>query len=473
MVTESCGRIVTSADPEYDEARKGWNDCYQSHPREIVFCRDAAEVAAALSRCRTQQLAFRVRSGGHSLEGYSAVDDGVVIDLSEMNSLTLNEDASQVILGPGARLGEVYATLFARGVTIPGGTCPRVAVGGLALGGGMGFLSRTYGLLAQSVQALEVVDANGNTLTVDRDNHPDLFWACRGGGGGIFGIATSFTLRTTPISDVGSGTVVWSWDHFAEVFDAYQRWLPTADPRLNALLALPAQHYGVVALSVVSVAPCDEMESMLRPLLNVLPAPQKQQYTTVPYVDRVGSESDLIDSRIYTRIRFGALQPVFDQPLDKPSIELLRQRHAEATGNTITIVFGAGSAVFTQLAESDPIAYPHLGALMSFDIRIDWTDPAEDQRYFQWLSLIDRDLRPNSSGTYLNYNDFNIDDRLYPRYRDSFARLVEVKHRYDPDNVFRFEAGIPPSLTVDEAQHMQLPESIIAALAANGRLTGS
>jgi FAD/FMN-containing dehydrogenase len=463
--------VITAADADYGEARKGWNDCHQTRPREIVFCRDTREVAAALAYAREQQVPFRVRSGGHSLEGYSAVDDGIVIDLSEMNSVWLNDDATQVVLGPGARLGGVYATLFEKRVTVPGGTCPRVAVGGLALGGGFGLLSRTVGTLAQSVVSMEVVDAQGRILTVDKDNHPDLFWACRGGGGGIFGIVTSFTLRTTAVSDVAVCKLAWSWDHFAEVFDAYQRWLPTSDPRINTLLALPAQHYGLVALVAVSMTTREELESHLQPLLAATPAPRERRCATAPYVEVVASESDLIDPQVYTRIRFGALQPFFKRPLDHRGIEILRSRHAEARGHTITIVYGAGSEVFTRLAEADPVAYPHLDALMSFDIRIDWTDPAEDQVYFDWLAGLDRELRPYSSGTYLNYNDFNLDDRLYPRYGDSFARLVEIKYRYDPDNVFSFPAGIPPALTTEDAQRMELPESAIAALRASGRLS--
>ncbi|MUL78678.1 FAD-binding oxidoreductase [Mycolicibacterium sp. CBMA 226] len=471
MTNESIGRVVTAADPDYDEARKGWNECYQSNPREIVFCSDAGEVAAALRRCREQQLLFRVRSGGHSLEGYSSLDDGVVIDLSEMNSLSLNADGTEVVLGAGARLGDVYRMLFESGVTVPGGTCPRVAVGGLALGGGMGYLSRTCGLLTQSVVAMEVVDATGTILTVDKDNHPDLFWACRGGGGGIFGIATSFTLRTTPVSDVGISKITWSWDHFAEVFDAYQRWLPTSDSRVNTMLALPAQHYGIVAMSALSMTTQEELESLLQPLLDIVPAPQEAQFSTVPYVDAVSHESDLLDPQVYTGIRFGAVQPYFDGPLDPGGIALLRRLHAEARGNTMTFVLGAASEVFTRLAEGDPVAYPHLDALMSFDVRIDWTDASEDQGYFEWLAEFERDMRPYTSGTYLNYNDFNIDGRLYPRYRESFARLVEVKHHYDPENVFSFPASIPPSLTADDAQRMELPASAISALRASGRLT--
>ncbi|SEA61040.1 MULTISPECIES: FAD-binding oxidoreductase [unclassified Mycobacterium] len=466
------GRTISPSDPEYDEARKGWNDVYQSHPTEIIFCCNADEVASALKRCTEQQLPFRVRSGGHSLEGYSALNDGAVIDLSGMNSLVLNDDTTEVTLGPGARLGDVYSDLFANGVTVPGGTCPRVAVGGLVLGGGYGYLSRTYGMLAQRALSFEIVAADGRILTASKDEHADLFWACRGGGGGIFGIMTAVTLKTVPISDVATCRLVWSWDHFAEVFDAYQRWLPTSDSRLNTLLFLPAQHYGKIALSVLcTTTTTEELEPLLQSLLDVVPAPRETKYAVIPYIERVGNEDGLIEPQVYTRTRFGALQPYFRQPLDAAGIEALRRMHAEATGNTITIVCGAGSQVFTKMAENDPVSFPHLDALMSFDIRIDWSDPDLDHVYFDWLSAIDQELALYRSGTYLNYNDFNIDDALYPRYLDSFARLVAIKHRYDPDNTFQFPASIPPSLTEDEAERMQLPDKVIKELREYGRLT--
>src|SRR5215471_6789135 len=189
---QSIGRVITPGEPGYSDACEVWNARFDGHPKQVIFCQNSHEVSTALRQARAQNTPFRVRCGGHSYEGFSmAGEEGVVIDISEMNTISVNSDRTVAVLGGGGNLGDIYAKLFQVGITIPGGTCPEVGVSGLVQGGGLGMLVRSRGLLLDSLLELEMVDAGGRILTVGPSSHPDLYWACRGGGGGNFGIVTA------------------------------------------------------------------------------------------------------------------------------------------------------------------------------------------------------------------------------------------------------------------------------------------
>ena len=180
---------------------------------------------------------LRARSGGHSYEAFSVVDGGLVIDVGGLTGVDVDVARGEAVIGAGVRLLDCYRRLWDDGVTIPAGTCPGVGIAGLTLGGGIGFLSRQYGLTCDNLLAVDLVDADGDVLRASESEHPDLFWALRGGGGGNFGIATAFTFRVHPIGEVVICTVTWPWDDVAEVVDAWQRWAPFVDERLCVSLA--------------------------------------------------------------------------------------------------------------------------------------------------------------------------------------------------------------------------------------------
>src|SRR5215208_1119169 len=168
-------RVVTPGDPDYDSARQVWNEIYTASPAEIVYCQGAQDVSVALRRALDKGTPFRVRCGGHSYEGYSTLDDGVVIDVTDMNQVSVSDDRKTAVIGAGGRLIDIYSALSAEGVAIPGGTCPPVGISGLTLGGGLGMLVRAEGMLIDSLLSLEMVDARGRVLTAGKDNNPDLF----------------------------------------------------------------------------------------------------------------------------------------------------------------------------------------------------------------------------------------------------------------------------------------------------------
>src|SRR5919112_3359672 len=189
------GRIIWPQDPTYEEARQSFNARFSRFPAAVVVCDNTEDVENAVRWAGQEGIPVRARSGGHSYEAYSVVDGGLVIDVGGLTDVDVDMSRGEAVIGTGVRLLDCYRRLWEHRVTIPAGTCPGIGIAGLTLGGGIGFLSRQYGLTCDNLVTVEVVDADGGTLRASEEQHPDLFWALRGGGGGNFGIATSFTFR--------------------------------------------------------------------------------------------------------------------------------------------------------------------------------------------------------------------------------------------------------------------------------------
>ena len=465
------GDIVTMANTSYEQARKSWNSVYQRTPSEMLYPLGIRQVKQALTYVQERNLPFRIQSGGHSFDGYSSLDDGIVINMSRMTSIDIRDDET-VVVGPAASLGDIYESLAGRDLAIPGGTCLGVGAAGLALGGGIGVLGRSHGWLAQSIRSLDVVDAHANLLTVDKDNHPDLFWALRGAGGNNFGIVVSLTLQTYRIPEVLVGAIEWDWEHLVDVADAFQQWLPTLNSRINVTAALPPRDRGQVSVMIVSLASPKQTDRAMSDLLALSPPARRRTLTTRRYADAI---ADPIDRAVLysDQIRATAVMPCTKYPLSRSVLARIGAHLAVAKDETAVYLYGLGpSSVAADRHRQDPVALPHTDALMAVYSRAYWTDPKEDQWYFGWMRGLARDILPHCETTYINSHDIHIDDRVYPRYGESFARLVDVKHRYDPNNVFAFEAGIPPSLTRERAHSLGLPQQQINAIKGYGLLVG-
>ncbi|HEU0115279.1 MAG TPA: FAD-binding oxidoreductase, partial [Thermomicrobiales bacterium] len=223
------GDVIWPSDPAYDEARLDFNSRFSRFPLAVIVCSATIDVQNAVKWARAHDIPLRARSGGHSYEAYSVVDSGLVIDVSGLASVAVDLAHGEATVGAGNKLGALYTSLGAAGVTIPAGSCPGVGVAGLTLGGGIGVLSRRDGLTCDNLRAVELVDANGDLLHVSERDHSDLFWALRGGGGGNFGIATSFTFRVTPMGSLATCSASWHWTDAPAAIDAWQRWAPVVD----------------------------------------------------------------------------------------------------------------------------------------------------------------------------------------------------------------------------------------------------
>src|SRR5215217_2347326 len=244
------GRLVFPNSPNYESARVLWARQFSTFPLVIVFCQNVQDVVNAVSWCREHDVAFRARSGRHALEGWSSLDGRVIIDVSDMNQIHVDERAGVATVQTGATQGAVVDALGRMGYAIPSGGEPDPGIGGVLLGGGIGLLARSMGLACDHLLGVEMVVPSGKqgaqVIQADEHDNADLLWASRGGGGGNFGIATSFTLDIRPISTVTIYEATWDWQHLSELFSVWQDLAPSAEDRLDSVFAAPSKAAGTI-----------------------------------------------------------------------------------------------------------------------------------------------------------------------------------------------------------------------------------
>jgi FAD/FMN-containing dehydrogenase len=442
-------RVVTQTDPDYDQACQVWNTIYTARPDRVVYCQDATDVSTALGRALDQGTPFRVRCGGHSYEGYSTLDDGVVIDVSDMNQVSVSADRKTAVIGAGGKLGDIYAALSAEGCAIPGGTCPPVGISGLTQGGGLGMMVRAEGLLIDSLLAVEMVDAQGHVLTADKDNHPDLFWACRGGGGGNFGIATSFTFRLVPVEVATVFTITWPWDNFEEAMGAWERWASVADERISMLFVPLPESATVVTVLGEFRGTADELTPLLEPISKVgQPTVKTYEYTS--YIDAVNQVAYLEGPQATaTTTRVKGKTSFVSDPLGPEAIATFKEWMAQAPSGAAPTVYAMGGAISrVRPAET---AFPYRDARYLIAYQTNWENAEDDQTNLDWCENIYAAMRPYvTGGAYVNIPDRALKDWPRAYYGDNLGRLSEVKRAYDPDDVFRFAQSIPISLLAND-----------------------
>nr|MBA2677640.1 FAD-dependent oxidoreductase [Ktedonobacteraceae bacterium] len=276
------GTLVRPDSSQYATARQLFSARFDAvHPVGIAYCASPADVRACLAFAHKFSLPFAVRAGGHSYEGYSTTM-GLVVDVTRMNTVSVNAGVATV--GAGTRLIDVYSSLARQGVILPAGSCSTVGVAGLTLGGGTGVLGRKFGLTCDNLLSAQVVLANGQMLMCDASHDADLFWALRGGGGGNFGVATSFTFRTHSLSSLSLFTFTWPWNTAASVVDAWQNWAPHAPDELwsNCVLIAPADKGTApfVVVNGVYVGNVDPLNSLLTQFTTRISAPPASRYVT-------------------------------------------------------------------------------------------------------------------------------------------------------------------------------------------------
>jgi FAD/FMN-containing dehydrogenase len=439
------GDVVGRGDAGYAAARLLRNTRFDAiRPLAVAYCESAEDVARCIRWARRHDVRPAARSGGHSYGGYSSVGGGLVVDVSRLRAVTVAADGRTATIGAGAQLGRVYERLWSgRQVTVPAGSCSTVGIAGLALGGGHGFTSRAFGLTCDSVRALRIVTADGRIRDVSANEHADLLWACRGGGGGNFGIVTSLRFAVHPVGRVSTFTVEWPWSDATRALAAWQEWAPHGPGGLFSVFNLSAVAGGSPSVRAVGqyLGPKGALDGLLGPLANA-GAP-----TRVSTVDR-----DYLASTRYwggsdTRGTFAAASDYAFQALSAAGIRALvdgvEARTRGPAGAAAVLLDSYGGAI--RRTPPGGSAFAHRRALFSLQEIASWAPGGPAAANLAWLRAFRVSLRPHLSGaSYVNYIDPEQRDWQHAYYGAALERLQAVKRRYDPGQVFRFAQSIRP-----------------------------
>jgi FAD/FMN-containing dehydrogenase len=459
------GAVVTPASAAYAQARLLESTRYDGvHPQAVVCASNAADVAATIDWARRHGVHVVPRSGGHSYGGYSTTT-GVVLDVSRLNRVQVAPDNKTAVVGAGARLIDVYSALAARGVTIPAGSCSTVGIAGLTLGGGVGFASRKFGLTCDNLLRAQVVTADGAVLTCDATHHSDLFWACRGGGGGNVGVVTSFTFRVHPVSTVATYSVEWPWDEAAEAIAAWQAFAPHAPDALFAVCDLLATDPVAGARShVVSsgqfLGSEAELQSLIAPLAKT-GTPIRVATKTRAYLEAMlfwaGCSGETVGQchlsprGVLKRSTFIGRSDYVRKPFAVNAIDELvnaiDERQTTAGLGRGSILLDSYGGAINRVPKA-ATAFVHRDQLFSLQEIAEWKPGAPHSTVVvnhKWLDDFRASIRPAVSGqAYQNYIDPELTDWGAAYYGSNYPRLRQIKRKYDPANVFHFAQSIRP-----------------------------
>jgi hypothetical protein len=443
------GELIDSDDIRYDQARALYNAMIDRRPALIARCANAGDVAKAIGFARGHELPLAVRGGGHNGGGLGSVDDGVVVDLSLLRSVSVDPDTRSVRVGGGCTWAEVDAVTHEHGLAVPCGVISTTGVGGLTLGGGLGHLTRGYGLTIDNLLAAEVVLADGQYVTASADQEPDLFWALQGGGGN-FGVVTEFTFRAHPVADVVGGPTFWPIEQTAEVLSAYREFLPTLPRNATGFFCFhtvppgPPFPEAIHMRKVCGIVWCivgsdEEAERAMAPMLAV-GTPLMHGAARVP-LPALNSAFDAVYSpgdQWYWRADF--VNEIPDEAIAR-NTEWNERMPSWKSGSHIYPIDGAAHDVD---AAQTPWAYRDTRwAQVIFGVD---PDKAMAPTLKDWTIGYWEALHPYSAGgAYVNFMMDEGEARVRATYGDNYRRLTRAKSAYDPDNAFRVNQNIAPA----------------------------
>lgn len=448
------GVLITPDHHDYDEARAVWNGSVDRRPRLIARCSGTADVAATVCFARDCDLEIAVRGGGHNVAGTAVCDGGIVIDLSAMRAVWIDLADRTALVQGGALWGDVDHETQAHGLATTGGIVSHTGVGGLSLGGGIGWLMRKHGLTVDNLVEAEVVTATGDIVRASATDHPDLFWALRGGGGN-FGVVTSFRFALHPLGPtVMAGPVFWAAEDTTGVLQFYRDFIAAAPDelmtivRLGTVPPLPAagdeQHFRpAIAVATCYAGPVEDGERAVR-ALRQYGTPLLDLVGPTSYVDHQSGLDDTVPHGWHYYWKGTNLSALSD-----PVIEVVAEHAYRATSpRSYTAIFHMGGAVAR--ADRGTTAYPDRDVAHNMSIDAVWLpeqDDAVGPAETAWARAFLDALEPHRAGVYVNFLDFDDDARrVREAYGDTnFQRLAEVKATYDPENVFRSNKNIPPA----------------------------
>ena len=449
MTAVLTGRVVRPGDSYYDEASRGWNHFFTHRPAAVVFAHDTGDVVNALAWARQQGAPFRVRSGGHALEGWSGIDGGIVIDVSGLKSVSIDGVAQTATVGAGLNQMEAVIGLGTAGFAAPTGTEGSVGLAGATLGGGFGLLTRKFGMASDNLLAAEVViaspDGGAEVVTADEQNNPDLLWALRGAGNGNFGIVTSLTYRIYPLAQAIHIVATWTGlDELEAVIEAWQRSAPYVDDRLTSQLEIEGHRFALHA--ALASGSEDEALQLLSPMLSIGSpdvAVQDASWPDIYTSFQIPIEEEPANWKFNSQF--------MTEPLPPEGIGVISAFMAKAPAGCNYFTNAFGGAVHTS-EPSGGSAFAHRNALYYAEPGAGWGvrggAPAPEEETaaaLGWVVDFAEAMTPYVNGAYVNVPNAGMADWERAYWGPNVDRLRAIKAAYDPDNVFCYEQSIAPA----------------------------
>ena len=444
------GELLGRHTDGYDSARRVWNGMVDKRPVLIARCTGVADVIAALSFAREHGVLLAVRGGGHNVAGNAVCDDGLVIDLSGLKKIQVDPVRRRARAEPGVLLGELDGETQAFGLATPTGNVSTTGIAGLTLGGGLGWIARKHGTTCDNVVSADVVTADGQLVKASADENPDLFWGLRGGGGN-FGVVTSFEYRLHALGpEVLAGAVVHPFERAREVLRFFTDFVATAPDELSVTASiysaaadspLPAELHGqtVIALAVCYAGDLDEGERTLRPL-RAFGHPLADLIEPVPYT-ALQSGSDAA----YPPGQHNYWKSHYITELTDEAIDAVIEHGPRMPSPLASFYFQHLEGAIGHVGE-DEAAFGHRRGAFDFAIMTVWSDPAETDTNIAWTRDLWTAMQPFATGVYVNNLGAEGEDRVRSAYAPAtYERLVALKDKYDPTNSFQLNQNIRPS----------------------------
>ena len=431
------GEIVRPHASDYESARQHWNRAVNQYPDLIVFCLNQTDVRNALRWAKNNHFAFRIRNGRHHYAGYSTGDQVLVIDVSRMNAIAMHDGLLQIECGVSNR--QVYDFLSVFGIPFPGGDCPTVGVCGFALGGGWGLSCRKMGLGCDSMAELELIDCDGHLLVVNAENHADLFWACRGAGGGNFGVVVSMTFalpeKSDQICSVEFKCADADIEKQAQFLLLWQSWLSDADERITMIAKIYRSSKEDYAISgkAFFYGTVQEAEMVLRPFREIngltLHIAQMTFHEAITIIQDNHADFETFQSTG----RF--VRKSLNDSEARQSVALLQDIPQGSVYSALTLYALGGKAGETQ---SDETAFFNRDADYIISIQSQWTDGQDAQSNKEWVGKQFRYLKSITQGSYINFPYCDLENPMQEYYGENADRLRTIKKKYDPNGFFSF-----------------------------------
>jgi len=443
------GDVVLPADPSYDEVRQIWNAMIDRRPGMIVRCAGVSDVMQSVTLASKHNLLLAVRGGGHNIAGNAVCDDGLMIDLSQMKSVRIDPDKRRAYVEPGACLGDFDHEAQAFGLVTPLGINSTTGVAGLTLGGGFGWLSRKYGLTIDNLVSVDMVNAEGRLVHASTTENPDLFWGLRGGGGN-FGIVTLFEFALHPVGpEILAGLIVFPANQGRQVLNKYRDYVSTLPEEMNIWVVLrkapplpflPEEVHGqeVVVLAIFYAGEEQQGQALIEPLRG-FGTPHGEHIGVMPYTAWQQAFDPLLTpgarnywkSHNFSTLKDEALATIIDYAGNLPS---------DQTEIFIGLLGGKTSRI-----AADSTAYAQRDAQYVLNVHTRWDAAADDQRCIAWAREFFKASAPFATGgVYINFLTEEEGDRVAAAYGAGYQRLIQLKEKYDPGNLFRLNQNIKP-----------------------------